>query len=298
MDRQLSKTLFMEMSPGDVRRIIHEFDKEGNECSVGKDPCLNIKRTSSGLQYYCHRCEEGGFMKMDGLSPMETLEVIKGMKKRGKEELTLNAEVANLKLPDDVVPVTIDDGETWNSKAVPWTAIHWLWAAGFMIPKDIDFELHWSKDYNRLIFPIRDKEGFLLGWVGRDVDKSGPKYMTRKQTTKKDRLLYICEGSTEVVFVEDIISALKVHKASGYTTVALLTTALSFTLAKMFRGRELHLWLDGDMMTKSVRKVTRLASFGYRICSIRTLHDPKEYSTDEIREHLTITIKEDEDGKA
>lgn len=299
MDNTLSKALYLEMNPGDTRRILHEFDAEGNECSKGKDPCMTIGRTTSGLKYFCHRCEEGGFIRMNALSPSETVELHNRMTKQKKEEIILVKEVDDLKIPTDGIRVTTVDNK-WNTNQVPWVAIHWLWASGFMLPSDIDFELYWSADYNRLIFPIRERvkvtkhdvtyyePGSLLGWVGRNVDNSGPKYMTRKQKSKTDRLLYVCPGSDEVVFTEDILSAIKVHKATGYTTVALLTTALSFTLAKTFKGRNMYLWLDGDMYTKSIKKVKRLVSFGVKIHSIRTELDPKEYGQDEIRKHLIV----------
>jgi len=232
---------------------------------------------------------------MNDLSPKETVDLYNRIKVRKTEERELVKEVDDLELPADCVNILTEDNK-WNSNQVPWVGIHWLWSSGFMSPSDIDFSIFWSSDYNRLIFPIYGKDDRLLGWVGRNVDKSGPKYMTRKQKSKVDRLLYICEGSDETVFTEDILSALKVHKATGYTTVALLTTALSFTLTKVYKGRTMFLWLDGNMMSKSIKRVKRLASFGIKIHSVRTELDPKEYGKDEIRKHLTIKGEHRDDG--
>lgn len=293
LDNALSKAMYMEMQPGENRRIMHEFNKDGDPCSQGKDPCMNIHRTTSGLKYYCHRCEEGGFITMNKLSPMETLELTKMIIKRKEiDNELLDMSVDNLDVPDDCVSVincSKDGVSTWNSTAVPWVAIHWLWSAGYMLPDEIEFEIYWSSSYNRLIFPIRDPGGALLGWVGRNVDQSGPKYMTRKQGSKKDRLLYVVEGTTDrIVFTEDIVSALKVNAATGYTTVALLTTALSFSIVKRYKGSELFLWLDGDMMTKSIKRLMRMTSLGYYMHSVRTRLDPKEYTPQEIIEHLKV----------
>ena len=296
MDNTLSKALYLEMNPGEDRRILHEFNRDGEPCSQGKDPCMNIHRTTSGLKYYCHRCEEGGFIKMNTLSPMETLALSKMiLKRKERKDEPLDLDVHELDIPDDCMPLTVwndkEQIEVWNSRAVPWVAIHWLWQCGFMTPDQINFTAYWSPSYNRVIFPIFNHDDELDGWVGRNVDNSGSKYMTRKQFSKKSRLLFTCEGEPEVVFTEDIVSAIKVNEATGYTTIALLTTALSFSIVRKFKGREMFLWLDGNMMTKSIKKLMRMTSLGYYMHSVRTKLDPKEYTPEEIQEHLTV--KED-----
>jgi hypothetical protein len=252
---------------------------------------MNIKKTATGLQYFCHRCSEGGFVQMDNLSPDETLEMMKRIEERKTEEKVVDKIEKNLELPLDCVYVITNEGK-WNSEEVPWKAIHWLWGAGFMAPDEVEFEVLWSKKHNRVIFPIYYRkitplgtvDGALEGWVGRNVDGEKPKYLTRK--TSDERLLYKVSGSEEVVFVEDILSALKVHKATGYTCVALLTTHIDFHLAKQFVDRKMYLWLDGDMYTKSIKKVKRLNQFGFKIKSVRTELDPKEYTKEEIWQHL------------
>ena len=150
--------------------------------------------------------------------------------------------------------------------------------------------MYWSESYNRVIFPIvgRFNEDFdtLQGWVGRNVEGEKPKYLTRK-SKGVDRLYYECEGDPDhVVYVEDILSALKVHDASGYTTKALLTTHVDVRTVRPHKQAQNYLWLDGDMLSKSIKRVSRLLQFGIKIRSIRTELDPKELTKEEIRKEL------------
>jgi hypothetical protein len=252
---------------------------------------MNVTKENGKLKWFCHRCDVGGTINMDTLSPEQTATIAKRIVNRTTTKKEVTHTVEYLTLPEDCVRMTkySDTAEcyVWNSSEVPGHAIHWLWGAGFQEPSDIDFTVYWSDKYQRVIFPVL-KGTWLVGWVGRNVEGEKPKYLTYKKDSEK-RIYYVKPGNKEhVVFTEDILSALKVNMYTGFTAVALLTTHIGLSTIAPYKEAQVYLWLDGDMLTKSVQKVQRLVQFGCKIKSIRSELDPKEYSRKEMHEFLEI----------
>ena len=90
----------------------------------------------------------------------------------------------------------------------------------------------YDKFRHRVMFPIRDALGRLLGFGGRVLDDSKPKYLNTPETDvfKKGELLYglnLSGKRSELIIVEGYLDVIAMHGA-GYTeTVATLGTSLT-----------------------------------------------------------------------
>ncbi len=110
---------------------------------------------------------------------------------------------------------------------------------------------------NRLIFPIRDRQGRVLGFGGRTLGEAQPKYLNSPQTVlfDKSRVLYgidlaetaIREQRTAIV-VEGYLDAITAHQFGYTNTVASLGTALTEHQGKQLRrlADRILLALDAD----------------------------------------------------
>jgi DNA primase len=126
----------------------------------------------------------------------------------------------------------------------------------------------------RLMFPIRDARGRVLGFGARALDASLPKYLNSPQTTLFDKggLLYGLDrarGSIRregrAVIVEGYMDVIAAHQAGFENAVASMGTALSAKQITLLKGlaRNLVLALDadaaGDMATLRGIEVARQA---------------------------------------
>lgn len=95
---------------------------------------------------------------------------------------------------------------------------------------------HYDTFRNRLVFPIRDERGRVIGFGGRLLDGEGPKYLNSPQTPlyDKSRVLYgLFEGrsaiqqSGRIIVVEGYMDVLAMRQAGFGETVATCGTALT-----------------------------------------------------------------------
>jgi len=113
--------------------------------------------------------------------------------------------------------------------------------------------------YARLMFPIRDTKGQILGFGGRVLDDSKPKYLNTQMTPvfEKRRALYAVEhardairAAREAIVVEGYMDALRAHQEGFANVVATLGTAITEenlrALNSMSAGLRLVLALDAD----------------------------------------------------
>ncbi len=297
---------------GDSFKLMHEYRLDGRECSMGKDPALSVQRTKDGWIYYCHRCGEQGFIADKDKSPKEVDSMIKRLQEQKPSKV-----LAAVTLPHDFTPLCKDyesQNMDYRESPIPLKAYHWLWQYNIR-EEDIDhFNIGWSQGYNRVIIPVYEyaitwnmnhEENIahkLIGWVGRELDcqtkeerraKKIAKYLTRKQK-KGDRIYFTAFGNKHFgdifVIVEDIISAIKINRATGTTVIALLTSHLDSDLIKKCQGRNVLIWLDRNMLAKAIGYMTRFKQFGVNISNISTSKDPKVYNEAFIRQQIAANI--------
>lgn len=110
----------------------------------------------------------------------------------------------------------------------------------------------------RLIFPIRDIQGRVLGFAGRIIGEGGPKYLNPPETElyKKSSVFYgIYEArdavrrSNRAIIVEGYLDVIRLHENSWNEAIATCGTALNETHIKTLKRygiKEVCLLFDGD----------------------------------------------------
>ena len=174
------------------------------------------------------------------------------------------------------------------TQVLPERALAWLYKYSLT---DHDIKLNnilWSEYHQRIIFPIII-HGNLVGWIGRAVEPNiVPKVYTRGKLHEINYILGNTKSS-RIIVVEDIISGIRVSRASGYATSPLFGSHISkrtmLILDKFYD--QLIIWLDKDKEKESVKFAKNARDFGIKARSVITDKDPKEYSDSEILSFLT-----------
>ncbi|MBM3941228.1 MAG: DNA primase, partial [SAR202 cluster bacterium] len=127
----------------------------------------------------------------------------------------------------------------------------------------------------RLMFAIRNDRGEIVGFGGRSLDGSNPKYLNTPQTTvfDKGKLLFALDRAREAirregraVVVEGYMDAIAAHQHGFRNVVASMGTALTDSQANALRGSgaaQIVLALDADAagqeaMLRSLHSVWQL----------------------------------------
>ncbi len=164
--------------------------------------------------------------------------------------------------------VSQDSVQTWKLGFAPesWDAL-----LNFFASRDIPASLaaeaglasqrdgggYYDRFRNRLMFPIRDADGNVVGFGGRALGDAQPKYLNTAQTLvfDKSHLLYGLDLAKEairetgqVVIVEGYMDAIATHEAGYRNVVASMGTALTESqVIQIKRGNpEIVLALDAD----------------------------------------------------
>jgi len=116
---------------------------------------------------------------------------------------------------------------------------------------------HYDRFRNRLMFPIRDREGDVVGFGGRAMGDGIPKYLNSPQTPVFDKssLVYgldlakeAIRKSGEVVIVEGYMDVIAAHQYGYENVVASMGTALTESQAALVKrgSSRIVLALDAD----------------------------------------------------
>ena len=294
IDSILLKTLENKFSQkGDTFRLRHEFKMNGDICTDrNKGPALTVTRDTGGWVWCCHRCSESGFIGDKFVNPDMTLKRIENIKvEKPKEEYMV-------KLPDDYNSMIRDKSHVIK-KEIPFEAYSWLWKYGITEQDMLDYGFGWSDKHKMVILPLPSTDNRVLnGWIGRNVMDSDQKYHIQKPKGA-DRLYFspACVDTEsgnyneKIILVEDCLSAIKVHKATGTKVIALLTTSVDEDLTLKLKKDDVYIWLDADALAKSVAMVTRFRQLGIKAKHIYTAKDPKCYNVVAINEIWKESIK-------
>lgn len=137
-------------------------------------------------------------------------------------------------------------------------------------------------------------KGHLDGYVYTDSNfylirrlHKTPKVIIKGNVVGNEPIILSHPESTTVSIVEDILSAIKVGRVTN--SCALLKTSihdsLLYRLALSFK--EVNIWLDGDMHRTMIKdRLKSLQPYFDKVRVILSEHDPKSYSTKQIKEFL------------
>lgn len=163
---------------------------------------------------------------------------------------------------------------------------------------------YYDRFRGRIMFPIFDLRGNVIGFGGRVLDSSMPKYMNSPETIiyNKGRNLYalnFAKKSKErsIIMVEGYMDAISLHQHGITNTVASLGTALTEVQGRLLRkyAEEVIVAFDSDTagQAATLRSLDLLDSIG---CNIKVLtlpqgKDPDEYIKNNGAEEFKKLVK-------
>jgi hypothetical protein len=190
--------------------------------------------------------------------------------------LNSNKPLKKGELPDDI------------TSDIPKEPYQWLKQYALTSEEISNNRIGWSQRNSMLIIPYFGEDNDVLCWQGRFFPTRSPKVYTSGYPDdcillhhNSDR-----EFTRRVVVVEDAISAIKVSRVC--TSSELLGSNLSrskaIRLSKMFD--HLTFWLDFDKYSSMIRQVEQNKILFKQVDFIVTKQDPKELTTEQIKEKL------------
>lgn len=145
---------------------------------------------------------------------------------------------------------------------------------------------------NRVMFPIRDGRGRIVGFGGRVLDDSKPKYLNSPETPifNKRRLLFALDlahkaiyDAGKAVLVEGYMDVISAHNRGVSNVVASLGTALTQEQLRLLQRQTRNLVLSYDMdeagRTATLRAMEMVRGLGMHVTvlSLPQGKDPDEY---------------------
>lgn len=145
---------------------------------------------------------------------------------------------------------------------------------------------------NRVMFPIRDGRGRIVGFGGRVLDDSKPKYLNSPETPifNKRRLLFAMDLAHKAIYeegravlVEGYMDVVAAHNHGIHNVVASLGTAFTPEQARLLQRQAHELVLSYDMdgagrqATLRAMEIVRGMNLTIRVVSLPQGKDPDEY---------------------
>ncbi len=159
----------------------------------------------------------------------------------------------------------------------------------------------------RVIFPIRDARGRIIGFGGRSLDGSEPKYLNSPETAlyHKSKSLFGLHAAAQairtddrVVIVEGYLDQITLFQAGIQTVVASLGTALTSDQARLLRrySKRVIMVYDGDQAGEAatLRGLGLLIEEGFHVmvASLPTGMDPDQFVLERGKEAFLSLIGE------
>ncbi len=168
--------------------------------------------------------------------------------------------------------------------------------AGLILPRKSG-DGYYDRFRDRLMIPIHDIQGRVIGFGGRTLGDEQPKYLNSPETElfSKGKTLFALEKARaaisqldQAVVVEGYFDAIALHAAGIINVVASLGTALSLDqvrqLLRYTESKQLVLNFDADAagIQASVRAIGEIANLAYRgEIQLRILNLPEGKDADE-----------------
>jgi DNA primase len=165
-----------------------------------------------------------------------------------------------------------------------------LLQAGVILP-DKTGKKYYDRFRNRIIFPIINHRSEVIGFGGRVMDDSHPKYLNSSDSpvfTKGNNLYNINLAKTSIkdgklIIVEGYMDVIGLSQAGIHNVVASLGTALTINQAKLLKryGQEIYLSYDSDSAGQSATikgmEVLRQQGCKVKIVTLPQGKDPDEF---------------------
>lgn len=148
----------------------------------------------------------------------------------------------------------------------------------------------YDKFFNRLMFPIIDVYGNIIGFGGRILGEGQPKYLNSPETEifNKSRNLYNLNNAKaakarEFILVEGYMDTIAIYQAGFHNVVASLGTAFNDNHAKVLKAYADSVILLFDSDDAGVKAVLRAipvlqnAGFKIKVLQVHDAKDPDEF---------------------
>ena len=225
----------------------------------GADASAMINNGDKGVSLYCFRC---GRQEWEPHGPRSIAEIMAS--RRAVEVIERAAS-----MPHDALPLM--EG--------PREALLWVLSGGLSPEEANDrYGFRWEPDSRLVLIPITN------GVLGRDVFGGRPKY----RLFGPGRHLWLSgEASGVTVVVEDVLSCIAVSRA-GYTSLAVLGTAISSTQAALAADDTVVGWFDADAAGQRayVRLRKAMGLHPAHVVKVFTDVDPKHLHREMIRKQI------------
>ena len=171
----------------------------------------------------------------------------------------------------------------------------------------------YDKFRNRVMIPIKDPRGRIVGFGGRVLDNSTPKYLNTSETQwfNKRRLLFgldiaarAIRQTRQAIVVEGYMDAISLHAAGIDNVVASMGTAFAEEQARLLKrmAEEVVFCYDSDSAGRnaSVRAVSiaRNAGLKVRIAGVPEGKDPDEFVRHHGKEAFLAVVAAAQEGIA
>lgn len=176
-----------------------------------------------------------------------------------------------------------------------------------LISKKEGEETFFDRFRNRILFPIRNLQGNIVGFGGRVMDDSQPKYLNTPETpvfTKGKHLFALDRakrsGARSLIIVEGYFDVIAAHQAGVTNVIATLGTALTEDHLRLIRRWTEKVFLIFDPDEAGIRAAIRTAplfieeALSARVISLPPGEDPDLFIRKEGKEGF---LKRLEEGK-
>lgn len=163
--------------------------------------------------------------------------------------------------------------------------------AGLISQRSIADKSTYDRFRNRLMFPIRDQQGNVVGFGGRIIGEGEPKYLNSPDTPvyNKSLILYglafakeMIKSEDQAVFVEGYMDVITAHQAGTKNAVATSGTALTVPQLKLIKRytQNIAFAFDADSAgmeaTRRAIELAQEAELNIRVVQIPEGKDPDE----------------------
>ena len=259
----IDRKLIQANAPSNNGEQVH-VNHIGCEAGEDKKRRLYIKRTEKGLVAYCHHCNESGFVK-DNAGRLSTW----------TQKATAPAAMRSNK--PILAPLTTE-GKVWLHN-------------NYCNTEDKLFSGVVSEK-SKVALTLLNPQGETVGWQVRNLlSNDMPKYTTHyiNSDCKGDPAWFHVASKT-LVITEDYLSAYRVHKNTGFSSVALLRTSLSDRTLMQIHDLSfiaVIIWLDPDEAgiegaKKAYKKLNHFLPSSTMIAVYGCDKEPKEYTPAEL----------------
>lgn len=222
---------------------------------------------------------------------------------------------ANIKNAEEYLKkrsLTLDEAEKYGLGATSKGLYRFLIKSGFKRDEILKSGLFKERDkslsdtfWDRLMFPIRDREGYLVAFGGRTLTDNPCKYINTAETDlfKKRENLYMydvaCKAPCKAyILCEGYMDVLTMHKYGFINTVASLGTSLTKEQVKLLKNKpRVYIMYDSDEAgIKATKRAIQMLKDNVKVVDLSPAKDPDEFLLSQGKEALIERMKSSVSG--